>query len=117
MTRQLILDYVAPIPVGHRVEVEVLQVVEVGIFSERVEARPHHPWLRDVETGIEYTAYWHHAEVSGIRFKPGNVYPEGRIPDVRVAERLRGRVVACRLVTERISDSWQVQTYLTISPE
>lgn len=114
MTRQFILDYVAPIPVGHRVELEVLATVEQGLFKATKERHPHHPWIKDLDTGIEYTACWHHEELRGIRFKAGNVYPEERQPYVEVAERISGRVVACRLVTERIGDSWQVQTRLTL---
>lgn len=45
---------VAPIPIGHRVEVRTY-FVETGLFSKKLEPNFDHPQLTDLDTGVVYS--------------------------------------------------------------
>jgi hypothetical protein len=101
MTTQLALNYAAPIPVGHTVEI-----------TEFEDTRPEkkrkgfdwseafrHPAVQDLDTGVRYLNHVHvSAEGNGGNaFRPNRyaLTPRSGLP---VARTWRARVVACTLV-------------------
>jgi hypothetical protein len=114
---EFLMDYAAPIPVGHRVEIVVFRSNR-GLFKgKNKEPDMCHPWCRDLETGIEYGAHWHYQDAASLRFGSGNKYPPKRIQELEVFRKSVGKVVACRILTERASENWQMQTRLVITPD
>lgn len=114
---EFLLDFAAPIPVGHRVELLVFRANR-GLFKGKTkEPDMHHPWCHDLETGIEYGAHWHYLEAVSPRFTSGNKYPPKRLQDLDIYRKSVGKVVACRILTERAAEHWQMQTRLVITPD
>ncbi|MCB9694813.1 MAG: hypothetical protein H6736_23625 [Alphaproteobacteria bacterium] len=113
---QLVVMYVAPIPVGHRVRVVWHEEVQRGLVpgQERTDDRPHQPVLEDLDTGVIYASDW--AFGAGRRKRPDQPYDVGQRPmaDFRVAREITGRVAACRVITVRGYPELDVQTHLHI---
>jgi hypothetical protein len=116
---EIVVVYVAPIPVGHRVEVTWTEEVRRGLVpgQERTDSRPHQPVLVDLDTGVVYLSDW--SVGAGRRRSPDQPYDVGVEPmqDHRVARIVRGVVKACRVVTVRGFPQLDVQTHLTIEPD
>ncbi|GHF62399.1 hypothetical protein FHX82_002917 [Amycolatopsis bartoniae] len=102
MTTTLAVNYPAPIPVGHRVEI-----------TEFADTRPEkkrkgfdmtlpfrHPVVVDLDTGIRYMNHVHAREDGngGNAFTP-NHYPFAPRPGLAVSRVYEARVVACTLVS------------------
>ena len=114
----LLLDYVAAIPVGHRVQIDVYDDIEPGFFGkDKVKEMPHDALVKDLDTGIEYGAHWLYQETMGIRFVAGNEYPLEVRPELPKVSSTTGKVVGCRVLSERVGPSWQVQTTLRVEVE
>lgn len=113
---EIIAVYVAPIPVGHRVEVTWTEEVRRGLVpgQDRTDSRPAQPILRDLDTGVVYLSDW--SVGPGRRRGPDLPHEVGvaLLPDHRVARIVRGRVTACRVVTIRSTPVLDVQTHLTL---
>ena len=118
MALHLAVNFPAPIPVGHRVEI-------TRFADPRPENKRHkdarfepftYPALLDLDTGIRYL---NHAHVSrggngGLPFF-ANPYPFEPLPDLTVDSVTRGRVTACTLVmVEGLNGQ---HTMLAIAPE
>jgi hypothetical protein len=107
---------IAPVPVGHRVELTWFEEVSRGLVpgQERVDDRPHQPLIRDLDTGVEYASDW----VLGVsrRRRPDVPFELGEVPrtELRVQRRATGVVRACRLVTVRGFPELEVQTHLEV---
>lgn len=117
--QQVVVVFVAPIPVGHRVEITWYEVVRPGLVpsQERVDEREHQPVVRDLDTGVVYTTDW----VVGVerRSRPDAAYRVGDRPrtDARAKDTLRGVVRACRVITVRGFPEVDFQTELVIAPD
>lgn len=113
---QLIVVYVAPIPVGNRVLVTWYEEVQRGLVpgQERTDERPNQPILTDLDTGIVYASDW----VFGAdgRRRPDDPYSVGDalLPDRRPLDQIEGTVRACRVITVRGYPALDVQTHLHI---
>ena len=116
MKRVFLLDSVAPIPVGHQVEVRVLQEPKKGFLSRRVDAKhqPKQPWVKDLDTGVEYGVLWQYNDATAVRTTPGEEYGEALRGDLEALETVKGEVLSCRVLTIPGGERWSVQTRLTI---
>ena len=97
------LEFLAPIPVGHRVELEYFEY-EAGVVKPTMRIDKKHPVVVDLETGIR----WHGPRHSGPSFArdPGQQHARSEI----------ARVVACDVQTYG-SDAIGLRTRLTLDPE
>jgi hypothetical protein len=116
------LQHVAPIPVGHRVELQFFEEAGSGGLFKKGEANLHEPMVRDLDTGVIYASHWHFVDRASITqtsyFTKVNAYPPAPLPALKPAGRVLGRVLACRVITECMgSQIFKVQTTLTIAPE
>lgn len=113
---EIVVVLVAPVPVGHRVEVVWYEEVSRGLVpgQERVDDREHQPLITDLDTGVAYGSDW----VWGVsrRRRPDVPYEIGGRPrsELRVQKKVTGMVRACRMVTIRGYPELEVQTHLTI---
>ena len=119
------LAFIAPIPVGHRVEVTTYERPKGGFFSMEVDLSDK-PVVRDMETGVVYGSSFLYTEKEGI-------FPTGAGKDVLSAlpnerytpvAQIVGKVVDCRVLTNQPFGRWvsdrrttHVQTTLVIEPE
>lgn len=114
----LIVMYVAPIPVGHEVKVVWHEEVQRGLVpgQERTDDRPHQPVITDRTTGIVYASDWGFG--AGRRKRPDQPYDVGdeTMADFRVAREVVGKVTGCRVVTVRGYPDLEVQTHFVIEP-
>ncbi len=112
---RIVVVQVAPVPVGHRVEVVWYEEVSRGLAGqERVDDRPHQPLIRDLDTGVEYVTDW--TLGTSRRRRPDAPYETGEGPraDLRVQRRVTGVVRRCQLVTIRGFPELEVQTHLEV---
>lgn len=116
---EIVCVYVAPVPVGHRVEVRWTEEVRRGLVpgQDRTDSRPAQPVITDLDTGVVYLSDW--TVGAGRRRGPDLPHDVGTalLPDHRVAATVTGRVTACRVVTIRSTPTYDVQTHLTVEPE
>lgn len=113
---KLVVMYVAPIPVGHRVRITWNQEAQRGLVpgQERTDDRPHEPVLTDLDTGIVFTSDWGHG--AGRRKRPDQPYDVGPdlVSDFREERSVEGTVAACRVITVRGYPDLEVQTELVL---
>jgi hypothetical protein len=117
MSTQLIhVAAVAPIPVGHRVEIRIY-AEEEGLFSKTWTPRFHDPHIVDLTSGITYGSVWLFEAVN--MYRCGEVRPD--IPfeirsDIREHARMTGTVRVCRITWIGAGDSRYPQTTLAVEP-
>jgi hypothetical protein len=113
-TQDLTLDYVAPIPVGNRVE--VIQYKEVTIDRKgREEINPVKGlWIKDLDTGIEYGVSQHFEKRKLWIWFEVQVWPVDVRSDLVIDKKFTGRVTRCRIMSMRSNEDWQLQTRLFI---
>lgn len=118
------LQQIAPIPIGHRVELQFFEeAASAGLFKkDTAEPNWHEPMARDLDTGVIYASHWHFVERSSMgtnaHFAKVNTYPPNVLARLKPAARVVGRVVYCRVITESVgSGIFKVQTTLTVAPE
>ncbi len=108
--------YSAPIPVGHRVEVTWYGESSCKLFGgSKTTVREYEPIIRDLDTGVEYASDFVYG--TGSSKKPDTPLEVSAEVQAEEIESVRGRVVACRVVTLRGFSDYDVQTELTIEPE
>jgi hypothetical protein len=116
---QLVVVYVAPIPVGHRVRCTWYEEVQRGLVpgQERTDERPHQPILSDLDTGIVYASDWVFG--AGRRPRPDAPYAVGDtlLTDRRPVRQVEGVVTGCRVITVRGYPELEVQTHLAIEED
>jgi hypothetical protein len=103
------LDFLAPIPVGNRIQIVRWQLWVTPLFG----GSPHwdeidEPIVVDLETGVVYCAL--HA-TDGLTTKPLAFAK----PDRRFSSVLEGRVASC-IVAASAGDTTYLKTLLTIEP-
>lgn len=115
----LVVVYLAPIPLGHRVRVvwHHLEQPGRGGGPNHVDTRPHQPWITDLDTGVQYRTDW--AVGSDRRRVPDDPYVLGAAltPDHRVERELVGTVTRCIVTTVRGWPALELQTELQIEPD
>lgn len=110
MSISLSLRYLAPIPIGHRVQVVYAQYWSTPLFG----GEPHwenaaQPILLDLETGIVYC---------GPEMQPRLVpSPLGFLPNSghQVSRIMEGRVVSCMVASDG-GDTSSIHTALAVEP-
>lgn len=115
MREHHVVLYLAPIPVGHRVELHYHRVTQAGLLGSRTRDWPYDPRIVDLDTGVEYASdRVYLADDMRRPYEPARVadQPAGEV--VRV---VRGRVVACRVIHVRSYAEFDVQTDLMIETE
>jgi len=104
----------APIPVGHEVEVRTFSREE-GLFSKTLEHKADEPLIVDIDTGVTYGQDWHFQEIHA--YVSGEVRPDLPLEvrsDLHEQERWRGTVTACRVAWIGGGDSRYPQTTLLV---
>ncbi|MDO8185356.1 hypothetical protein Q5424_06735 [Conexibacter sp. JD483] len=109
------LAYPAPIPLGHRVELTWL-VKLGGLRGNKPSSQPFEPHLRDLDSGIAYGPEWQFGSYGMFRSDRVNAYSQEPRPDLEVERTLRGRVVACTVVSVTLAEPYQ-QTLLLLDEE
>lgn len=112
--QDLTLDYVAPIPVGNRVE--VIQYKEVSTDRKgREEINPVKGlWIKDLDTGIEYGVSQHFEKRKLWIWFEVQVWPLDVREELVVDKKFTGKVLRCRIMSMRSNEDWQLQTRLVI---
>ena len=111
---ELVVVLVAPVPVGHRVEVCFLRRRVPGLISDRVLEADHQPIITDLDSGVIYASELAWAEDDPKRPDLPLPLRVGAVPPAEVKQRLVGRVRACRVLTLRSFRDVDVQTHLQI---
>lgn len=118
MSTQLIhVGAVAPIPVGHHVEIRIY-AEEEGLFSKTWTPRVHDAHIVDTTTGITYASAWLFEAIN--MYRCGEIRPDLPLeirPDLREHARTAGTVRACRVTWIGSGDSRYPQTTLAIEPD
>ena len=114
-TVELVVVLVAPVPVGHRVEVCFLRRRVAGLFSNTLVEADHQPMITDLDSGVVYASELPWAPGDGLK-QPDQPLPlrVGSGPAAEVKQRLVGRVRACRVLTLRGLSEVDEQTHLLI---
>ena len=105
-----------PIPFGHRVEVYLLSR-EGGFLQPGRQSRPSEPLVRDLETGVYYGRTWHFRA----RPTPGALNTVQRAhasepaESVAIEQKLEGRVVECRVLSDGVADKQAATTTLVVA--
>ena len=112
--QDLTLDFVAPIPVGNRVE--IIQYNEISVDRKgREEAFPIKGfWIKDLETGIEYGMSHHFEKRKLWIWHEVQQWPLDVRNDLVIDKKFSGKVIRCRIMAMRSSDNWQMQTRLQV---
>jgi hypothetical protein len=111
------MAFLAPIPVGHRVEVRVY-LVDTAVFSTHLEPAYQAPLVIDHDAGIVYGHGWHFEPIT--TYTAGAVRPElpmGPRPDLTEHARWFGKVTANRVAWIGNGQAAYHQTTLVIQPE
>lgn len=117
MTRTILVDCAAPIPLGHRVQVRVLKEPDAGWLNRRAGSghQTDQPWVKDLDTGVEYALYWQYSNTGALQGEPGQDFGDTLRADLETQQSLTGTVTACRVLTLGGGDSWRLQTRLDIT--
>lgn len=101
---------VVPVPVGHRVRIAVYGQGS-GLFSRTVTPLPMEPLVEDLDTGVVYSRGWLHAlegdGVTALEVFHGH----------ELVEEVRGKVLACRVLSRGDHKGHTSQTTLVVAPE
>lgn len=112
--------YHAPIPIGHRVEVQFFKDMSGGDAPAQHKVIRETPIITDLDTGIVYSALAHHDHAGKLRDWLDVPFPD-RLeprPNVFFAERITGRVLGCRIITEpRNPGTMEVMTQIRVAPD
>jgi hypothetical protein len=110
----------APIPVGHRVELRWYRKLVTGLLSgQRYESMPAQPVVRDLDTGIVYgdfDVFWRHGPVMQIPYNAPTALEWEVLPEHQLEYQVVGRVAGCRIATHRLSPDFHFQTTLVVEP-
>jgi hypothetical protein len=110
--------HVAPIPVGHTVEIK-FTVETIGIFKKEEKINETEAIVKDLDTGIIYGLYKHFIDLPGIVGNANNPkeLPMEILPNLVIGKIIKGKVIACNLITLMTNSLWRVQTQITIEEE
>jgi hypothetical protein len=113
----------APVPVGHQVEIRWYRKQVKGLLSgTRWEEFPHTPIVQDLDSGIVYgtfDCFWDTGAAASLNMERPTELSEQVLPQLELQKAVKGRVVACRVATYDLgigsSRLFKVQTSLTIA--
>jgi hypothetical protein len=115
----------APVPVGHQVEINWYKKQVTRILSgTRWEEFPHSPIIKDLDSGIVYGTFdffWEHGAAAAIDMDKPTALSKQVLSQPELQYAIKGKVVACRVATYDMgigrSRLFKVQTSLTIENE
>lgn len=112
--QDLTLDYVAQIPVGHKVEIIQYKTVETDKKGRVTETPVVGLWMKDLDTGIEYGISDHFENRKFVVWNRPEMWPFDIRADLVADKKFAGKVVRCRLMSMRMSQNWQMQTRIQV---
>jgi len=115
----------APVPVGHQVEINWYKKQVTGILTgKNWKEFPHTPIIKDLDSGVVYGTFdffWDHAAAAAIDMEKPTALSLQVLPQLKPQYAVRGKVTACRVATYDMgigrSRLFKVQTSLTIESE
>lgn len=118
------LSFIAPIPVGHRVELTFLKKPLIGWFSSVIagyEDMLDKPIVRDMETGVVYASTNVYTEHDYVTPRGASPLPDHHRPELEQDHVVIGRVVSCRVISYQPGyasdrDTTHIQTTLVLEP-
>ena len=106
----------APIPVGHRVEIRwYREIVTTAVGGRQIREEPQQPWIKDLDTGVIYAAHWLFV-AGGVYGDRVNVGTREIRPTLEPTRALTGRVLSTQVVTVNSSDM-TIETMLVVAPD
>ena len=113
----------APVPVGHQVEIRWYKKQIKGLLSgKRWKEFPHSPIIKDLDSGVVYgtfDCFWDHGAAVALDMDSPTKLSEEVLPQLELQKAVKGKVVACRVATHDMgvghSRLFKVQTSLTIT--
>lgn len=103
--QDITVDFAAPIPLGHKVEVVQFKKKDKILIG---------PWIKDIDTGIEYGMDFHYEDRGFLHFDKLTVWPVDIRSDIDVDKKITGTITRCRVLTMRLNLDWLMQTRLQI---
>jgi hypothetical protein len=115
----------APVPVGHQVEINWYKKEVTGILTGKSWKQfPHTPIIKDLDSGIVYGTFdffWEHGAAAAIDMDKPTKLSVQVLPQLKLQWAIKGKVTACRVATYDMgigrSRLFKVQTTLTIESE
>lgn len=115
----------APVPVGHQVELNWYKKQVTGILTgKKWEEFPHTPIIKDLDSGVVYGTFdffWDHGAAAVIDMDKPTALSVQVLPQLELQYAVKGKVTACRVATYDMgigrSRLFKVQTSLTIESE
>ncbi|MFC2092654.1 hypothetical protein ACFLSV_02025 [Bacteroidota bacterium] len=115
----------APVPVGHQVEINWYKKQVTGILTgKKWEEFPHTPIIKDLDSGVVYGTFdffWDHGAAAAIDMEKPTALSVQVLPQLERQYAVKGKVTACRVATYDMgigrSRLFKVQTSLTIESE
>ena len=112
----------APVPVGHQVEIRWYKKQIKGLLSgTRWQEFPHSP-VKDLDSGIVYgtfDCFWDSGVAATLKMDSPTELGEQVLPQLELKKTVTGKVAACRVATYDLgvgsSRLFKVQTSLTIT--
>ena len=113
----------APVPVGHQVEIRWYKKQIKGLLSgTRWQEFPHSPVIKDLDSGIVYgtfDCFWDSGVAATLKMDSPTELGEQVLPQLELKKTVTGKVAACRVATYDLgvgsSRLFKVQTSLTIT--
>ena len=106
----------APIPVGHRVEIRWYQeLVATPLGGRQKRQEPQKPWIKDLDDGVIYAGHWLFV-AGGVYGDRVNVGTRELRPTLELTRSLVGRVLSTQVVTVSTSDM-TIETMLVVAPD
>ena len=115
----------APVPVGHTVELNWYRKQVTGILTgKKWEEFPHTPIIKDLDSGVVYGTFdffWDHGAAAAIDMEKPTALSVQVLPQLERQYAVKGKVTACRVATYDMgigrSRLFKVQTSLIIESE
>ena len=106
---------VAPIPVGHRVEIRTY-FIETGVFRKKKEPNFNDPMIIDLDTGVVYSDVANFKQVGSYHTNSRIPVPTVPRPDLQLHGRWQGVIRQCQVLWIGFGDSRYPQTTLVVEP-
>lgn len=115
----------APVPIGHQVELRWYRKQVKGVLSgKKWKEFPYSPIIKDLDSGVVYGTFDFFLDKStavAIDMDRPTILSEEVLPQLELKKSIKGKVTACRVATYDMgigrSRLFKVQTSLTIENE
>jgi hypothetical protein len=106
---------IAPIPVGHRIEVRTYYV-ETGVFTKKREPDFNRPLITDLDTGVVYSDANNFENIIAYRSGDRRKFPTRPRADLQPHGLWRATVRECIVMSIGYGQSAYTQTTLVVDP-